>query len=575
MVATDRGALDLRVLVLVPSRCSLPKPRRKEEYMKTLVRFTVATLLALPLLPHAASAQPTPPPADGGTTPTPDTAQPPPPDATAPAEPAPPPTVTPPPPPSPTAAPAVPKGPEWTSLRLLHDKGVISDAELESALKDIGIVGAGDATTLVLSKLKATIYGYAEANYVYDSTQTCVEFCSNSQVQRDDVYKGTHGRTLFGARDSRFGIRLAAPEEHGIRVSGVIETDFFGPTATTEQGTYVNAVLRIRQGYVKLETPVLDFVLGQTWSLYGWQPNFLMASVQPPGLPGQMFARTGQLKVSKTIKSEAVTAEIAVAANRPPQQDSATPEGVAGVRLLFNKWTGQHTGYMVATTINPAAIAISGDLRKFRIPEFAAAPHTGHVRVGGGVAFDAFLPIIPATKTSRDNALSLTAELAIGSGTSDMYTAMGAAGTANATLPPAVAGGAAIAYPTNFDPGLAAVDASGHIELIKWTTYSAGLEFYPAGTGGRLGTFANYQHSESPNAKDVGAAAVTTRTSMAAQLAAQARVRDHEDFYELGLFFDPTKATRLAASGSLYDDTYGDGKDAKNYSVMMSGWIFF
>jgi hypothetical protein len=472
----------------------------------------------------------------------------------------------------------VPKGPEWTSLRLLHDKGVISDAELDSALKDIGIMGAGDATTLVLAKLRATIYGFAQADYSYESTQTCVDFCSNAQVAKDTVYKGNHGRTIFSPQDSRFGVRLSAPVEGGIKASGVVETDFFGPTTTTEQGTFSNPVLRVRNAYVKLETPVVDLLLGQTWSLFGWQPNFLIASVQLPGLPGQMFERTMQLKVSKTIKSDAVNAELAIAANRPPQEDSATPEGVAGVKINFNKWTGQHSPYLSSTSIIPASIAVSGDLRRFRFPEFAAVPHTGETLTGGGVAFDVYLPIIPATKANKDNSLSLTGELTIGSGTSDMYTAMGAAGTANASLPPAMPGGAAVPYVANFDPGLAAVDATGHFELIKWTTYAAGLEYYLPGLDGRLGLLADFQHSESPNAKNVGTAATIAGASaaaMAAATAAQAKIRDHEEFYEVGVFGDPTKATRLALGGSVFDDTYGDGKDAKNYVVMMSGWIFF
>jgi hypothetical protein len=476
------------------------------------------------------------------------------------------------PPAMPAPAPAVPKGPEWTSLRLLHDKGLISDAELASALKDIGVMGAGDATTLVLGKLKTTIFGYAEANYIYDSTESCAEFCSNFQIQRSGTYRGNHGRSVFSPRDARLGLRIAAPEEHGIRASGLLEFDFFGPTTTTEQGTFSNPVLRIRNSYVKLETPIVDLLLGQTWSLFGWQPFYLLASVQPPGLPGNLFERTPQLRVSKTIKSDAFTTELAIAANRPPQQDSATPEGVAGIRLSFPKWTGQHTGYMVSTTITPASIGISGDLRKFRIPEFAVTPHTGHVRVGGGVAVDLYLPIVPATKDHKDNALALTGEFSMGSGTSDMYTALGGAGTANASIPPAMMGGAATPYVPNFDAGLAAVDVTGHIELIKWTGYMAGLEFYPAGTGGRLGTVANFGHQESSNAKKVGTAVDATGAPVPAALA---RIRDHEEFYEVGLFFDPTKSTRVAASGSLYDDTYADGEDAKNYSLIMSGWIFF
>jgi hypothetical protein len=61
---------------------------------------------------------------------------------------------------------------------------------------------------------------------------------------------------------------------------------------------------------------------------------------------------------------------------------------------------------------------------------------------------------------------------------------------------------------------------------------------------------------------------------MAAATAA-ARIRDHEEYYEAGLFVDVTKAIRLATGGSLLADTYGDGVQAKNYRLMLSGWLFF
>ena len=540
--------------------------------MTSLVPLTMAMLAVLAVPQVSAQPAPTPVPPDAAGQPASVPGAPPAADAqpAATLPPAPAPVAA---PAAPTAAAALPKGPEWTSLRLLHDKGVISDAELASALADIGVSGAADATTLVFAKLKATLYGYLEGNFKYDSTQTCLEFCGSTQVQRPDTYRGNHGRSIFSARDSRLGIRLAAPEEHGIRVSGVLETDFFGPTTTTEQGTYVNPVLRIRASFLKIETPVLDVLIGQQFTLFGWQPVFVSASMQYPGLPGEAFERTPQLRLSRTIKSDAVTAEIAVAANRPPQQDSATPEGVAGLRLLFNSWTGQHTAYMAYSAIQPASIAISGDVRRFRIPELAVTPHTGFTRTGGGVAFDAYLPIIPATKASKDNALALNGELSITSGMADAYSALGGAGTANAAIPPAMAGGTPTPYAPNFDAGLAAIDAAGGVELIKWLAYFASLEFYPAGTGGRLGLVANYGHMESSNARSVGTA--SPAAAAPAQTAAAARIRDHEDMFEIGVFVDPTKSTRIAASGSLYDDVYGDGVAAKNYAVIMSGWLFF
>jgi hypothetical protein len=534
--------------------------------MNTLVRLVAATFVLVGVS-HVSSAQPVPAATPPAASPSSDAAP-------LPATPLPAPPAPVGAPARPAAVPAVPRGPEWASLRLLHDKGIISDAELASALSDIGVVGAGDATTLVVAKLKATLYGYIEGNFKYDSTQSCIELCGNTQIQRSGTYRGNHGRTLFSARDSRLGIRLAAPAQHGIRVSGVLETDFFGPTATTEQGTYSNPVLRIRTSFLKIETPVLDVLLGQQWTLFGWQPAFVSASVQYPGLPGETFERTAQLRLSRTIKRDAFTTDLAIAANRPPQQDSATPEGVAGVRFQLNKWTGQHTAYMAYTAIQPASIAITGDVRQVRIPELAVTPHSGIARTGGGVAFSAYLPIISATATSKDNALSLNGEVSITSGMSDAYTTLGGAGTANAAIPPAMPGGAATPYTPNFDAGLAVIDAAGHVELIKWLAYFASLEFYPAGTGGRLGMVVNYGHMESSNARSVGTASSAAATP-GDQTAAVAKIRDHEDVFEIGAFVDPTASTRIAVSGSLYKDVYGDGVAAKNYAAIMSGWLFF
>ncbi len=517
---------------------------------------------AAPMPATVAPAQPAGPAAPAATPPADQPAQPSQPDLPAPtATPEPLPVSEPAAPPKPVDAPTV-KGVEWTSLRLLKEKGVITEDEYASAMKDLGVQNAGDAATLVVGKLKTTFYGFIQADFTYNSTQSCQEFCSNALVQKEGTYRGDNGRVNFSPRDSRFGFRIAAPEERKIRVSGTLEMDFFGPTATSEQGTWVNPVLRVRHAFLKMETPIVDILFGQTWSPLGWSAGYLVTSVQEPGLPGQIFQRTPQLRLSKLIKGEAVNIELMAAAVRPPQADSATPEGTVGARVFFNKWTGQHTAYMTATSINPASIGVTADARRFRISEFAVAPKESNTRVGGAVAVDAYLPIIKATKDSKDNALSITGEFAYGKGTSDMYTALGAAGTANAPIPAATPGGMAGVYTPNFDPGLAAYRATGKLDLIQWTSYMVGAEFYPAGTGGRLGLFANYGHMQSDNTDefDVGNLG---------------RARESEDFYNGGLFVDPTKATRLGADFAVYSDHYVDGTDATNYSMMSSAFLFF
>jgi hypothetical protein len=539
--------------------------------MKTLVGLTLSTLLALLVIPREAAAQPAPtppaPPADNAGQPPP---PPPPPDAAQP-QPPPPDTVAQPVPPTPP--PAKPDattahGVEWTSLRLMRAKGIISEAEYLSALKDLGgIIGAADANTIMVSKLKVTFFGFAQADFEWNSTQSCQEFCSNFLIQKKGTYRGDHSRMVFSPRDSRFGVRFAAPEEHGIRASGLLETDFFGPTTTTEQGTWANPVLRIRHAYFKLETPIVDFLVGQSGNLFGWASNYLITGAQEPGLPGQMYQRTAQLRVSKTIKSDAVTTELAIAANRPVQMDSGVPEGVAGVRLQFNKWTGYHTLYLSTSLTQPASIAVTGDLRGFRIPEFSTAPRGSIPKSGGGVAIDGFLPIIPATKTSHDGALSVSGELVIGAGIQDMYTALGAAGTVNAAIPPATPGGTPGVYVPNFDPGFAAYDAAGNLELIKWTSYMVGAEYYPPGLEGRLGLFANYGHMQSSNTKKFGGAMVNDPVL--------GRTREKETFVGAGAFVDPTKQTRVGLDFGVYSDHYVDGSNPKNYSVLSSMWLFF
>jgi hypothetical protein len=140
-----------------------------------------------------------------------------------------------------------------------------------------------------------------------------------------------------------------------------------------------------------------------------------------------------------------------------------------------------------------------------------------------------------------------------------MYTALGAAGTVIPPLPPAMAGGAPVPYVPNFDPGFAAYDATGRLELIKWTSYMVGAEYYPPGLGGRMGTFANYGHMQSSNTKKFAGAAT----------------RESEDFFGAGLFVDPTRQTRVGLDLGIYNDHYVDGADAKNYSVLSSMWLFF
>jgi len=218
-----------------------------------------------------------------------------------------------------------------------------------------------------------------------------------------------------------------------------MEMDFFGPTGAigttvSEASFFVNPNFRVRHAYLKMETPIVDILFGQYWDLFGNQPSYLPAIVQWPGLVGELFSRTTQLRLSHSFKTDQITVDVAVAAMRAPQRDAGVPEGQAGMRFIINKWTGWHTSYLTSTALTPASIGVSGDIRGFKVPEFSAKPEKTKSATGSGFALNAYLPIIPSTKEKKDNSLSVVGEFVTGKSINDLYTGFNG-GVANAPLP--------------------------------------------------------------------------------------------------------------------------------------------
>ena len=476
-----------------------------------------------------------------------------------PAQPAPPAPVVPPPPPKAALI-------EFTTLRLMREKGVISQTEFDSAMKELGqSVGArgGDSLTFVAGKWATTLYGFVQADVIYHSTQSFNEYAGNLPVARPGTPAGDQSRTQFSARDSRFGFRLQAPELRWLRASALLEMDFLGPsgtigTTTTEASFFNNPVLRFRHAYFKLETPIVDILFGQTWHLFGFQPMYVPADVQWSGVVGSLFSRTMQLRISKTIKTRYLDLDLAIAGMRPPQRDSSTPEFEGGVRLSIPRWTGVHTLYMTSTQAVPASVAVSGDIRRFSMPQFSATPAGTTSATSLGIAVDAYLPIIPGTLEHKDNALSVVGEFVDGQSINDLYVGL-SGGVASPALP-GVNGMPGAAFVANIDAGLAVYDAAGKLRLPHWRAFIVGAEYYLPHVGGRIGLFANVARTQ---LLDAGAYANPTK------------VRDHELFYNGGIFGDLSRAIRLGVDYAYFDDQYADGVHAINHAVQAVGFFFF
>lgn len=453
---------------------------------------------------------------------------------------------------------------ELTTLRLLREKGVITQAEYDSSVRDLAEstgTQAGDALTLVVGRWSTTMYGFVEADHIFDSTESFNDLAGNAQVARPGTYQGDHPRLMFGVRNSRIGFRLRAPEYHRVRVSAMLEMDFLGnqPPGATEAALFTNPGFRIRHFNLKLETPIVDVLVGQYWQLFGWQSAYQPNTVEIQGVPGEVYSRTVQLLVSKSIRTQAFTLELAAAMMRPPQRDSATPEGQAGIRLSFNQWTGLMTSGSTGTSLMPLSLAVTADVRHFSLSEFSAMPKSSVGKTGWGIAADAYLPLVRATPTHKSNALSVNAQYAFGYGTADLYTGLNG-GVSFAALPNPTGATPAPVYTPNVDPGLVVYDADGSAHLIQWQSAMVGVQYALPALNGRVWVAANYSHMDSNNSFLHGAAA---------------KVRRGLDWADANLFADVTPSVRLGLEYAWFDDHYADGVNAVNHRVQLSAFYLF
>jgi hypothetical protein len=418
----------------------------------------------------------------------------------------------------------------------------------------------------VTSKWTTTLYGFAELDFMHDTTQSFSDSPGNGLIVRSDgatrlAYN--NGRTQTTARNSRLGVRMSAPEVSGMRASGNIEMDFMGNQPAVSEASFVNnGTFRIRAAYAKLETDYVDMLAGQYYFLFGEQPFFFPMSIWFFGLPNQAFGRTQQLRFSHTFKSEAVNVDVAVSAQRPPQRDSEVPDFQGGVKLGVNSWKGPHTGGSGYPAVDPLTVAVSGSVRHFRVNEFAAAPAATHTANGWGISIDGMIPIIPAASAkAKGNSLTATGSFVTGHGIGDLVGGLNG-GAAFPKLPAPSGGGAAPTFPANIDPGIVQYDANGVLHTLNGRTFMLGLQYYLP-PDGRITIGANYTQGDADNITD------------GLPDSALGTVMKKSQFFEAVVLGDITPAVRAGVAWQRTAQTLGDGLVTKNNRLELSVYFFF
>jgi hypothetical protein len=413
----------------------------------------------------------------------------------------------------------------------------------------------------VKSKWNLTIYGFVEADFIEDSKQegTGDTFGNAVLIPGHGTYATEHNQLTFGVRNSRIGLNGSAPEFAGFRASAKLEMDFEGinggATAANPGGgavgsgsgeanaTWTNPTFRIRHMFVKLESDVVTFTIGQSWELMGWQPYFMPDTVDIQGVAGEVYSRSTKFQVSHDFKGP-LDIEIAAAASRPIERDSNTPDLQAGVKFAIPDWVGYHSIGAAGGSIDAAAIGLSACYRGFRVPRPGGILLSDSASARGDAAcLDIFLPILHPDKESRANSLSFTGETLYGKGINDLYTGF--------------TGGAG-GIPGITDAGYVGWDQQS-LKAVQWRTTMLGLQYYLPGDG-NWWVALNYSACKSDNMSRLATApfAVGTPTPIATSFggANGTTAFKASQWLNANLFWDITPAVRFGASLDQYRDTY-------------------
>jgi hypothetical protein len=421
-------------------------------------------------------------------------------------------------------------------------------------------------------QFKLTLFGFVEVDYIFDTTRSYNDAMGSAIVARTDTHDGNSSRSQFSMRNSRLGFAFESPTLGTVKPTAVLEADFFGhqdSPPTSSEGTFFNSpTFRVRHAYVKLKSPYVDFLMGQSYDLFGWQNYYYPCSLEFLGIPNQLFSRNPQLRLSRLFNAEgAIAVDVAASAGRPAQRDSQVPDGSAGLRIVLNKWKGIVTPGNVGTTAQPASIGVSGIVRQFKVNAFAPPPtRNSNSATGWGMSVDALVPVIAAGHAGdRSNRLTLTGSFVKGTGIADLITSGG--GAKFPTLPnPAQAIPAPI-YDADIDPSLVTFDANGVVHTLDWTAFRVGLQYYLPPTG-RLLFSANYTQSHSPNMSKF-------YTKGGSTIELLSTIADTSRYVDANLMWDATPSLRLGLSGQYTQVEYLDGNKPHNVRGMgQSVYVF-
>jgi hypothetical protein len=398
------------------------------------------------------------------------------------------------------------------------------------------------------------IHGFAEADYIFDDTLMGLgteTIGDNAQIPHSGGVSQNNGQAQFSPRNSRFDL-LSQATVDGWATKGYIEGDFLGLANAAENKEYTQPTFRIRHAYLDAQNDGWDIMAGQYWTLFGWNMDNVLATLDVSPIMGTLYERTPRLGVMKTFGDDAQL-QIAVDAERPIQSISSVPNFNAGIRLKLNGMKAQFAYATGDSKLVPLSVGISGTARYYAYLPAAAAGVTNINFTdlkAAGVAIDAQIPILTTTEATKkdDPTLIVTGEWMAGKGVADALNAWNGGGET---------------VPANFDAidagfvGTTTAKFGGVNELIDDSSWNLQMQVHlPQSVGTYLTV--GYGETYSDNADTMVGSTYNDVNGMFVNLV--------QDF---------TNNVRAGVEYSRFQDNYLAGFNGVDHRVQLSTWYRF
>ena len=269
---------------------------------------------------------------------------------------------------------------------------------------------------------EVTPYGYFKFDAIYDSARTAFGDAAVYAVPKSLSGGGDEDLT-FSARETRLGFNVKAPDNRNVKVTGRLETDFYGDLANQDSYQF-----RLRLAYIDAAWgDGWSVRLGQDWDAYtSFHPKMLDAGILA-GV-GHLYGRRPQARLTKvTALSDTtrITFKTAVEngykndVDADGQQDSnasGIPQVVAQAALETRLLTQRDSLFSVAglygeekTRKEPNPDSYSSEMILFAAQLPLAEPFTLQGSLWSGQNLDAYYAgVLQGINLAQGNAVAST-----------------------------------------------------------------------------------------------------------------------------------------------------------------------